>query len=220
MTVSQHDAAGSALEPSPHLHDALLARGRRLEQLTIAWNVLEVFVAIGLGVAARSLALVAFGLDSLVEVFASVVVIAYIGQHHAAGRARRAMRLVAVAFTVLGVLLLVASIHDFVQGGGGAGSSSLGVVYLALTACVMFGLALEKRRIARAAQSRPLGAEASVTFLDGWLASSVLLALVVNEAWGIAWVDPVAALVVALFSFRGAIVNWSASRSSTVGDLS
>jgi divalent metal cation (Fe/Co/Zn/Cd) transporter len=204
-------------QPVPD-HDELLARGRRLELLTIGWNVMEVFVAIGLGVAARSLAPVAFGLDSLVEVFASVVVIRYIGHHHAEGRAARAMRVVAGAFAALGTYLLVASVYDLARGGG-AESSPFGVAYLALTACVMFGLAIAKRRIARATHSRPLGAEANVTLLDGCLASGILLALVVNAAWGVTWADPAAALLVALFCYREAVVNWRASRSSTVGDL-
>ncbi len=56
-------------------HDALLARGRRLQYATIAWNLMEVVVTVSLGIAAASLALVAFGLDSLVEVFASAVVV-------------------------------------------------------------------------------------------------------------------------------------------------
>jgi divalent metal cation (Fe/Co/Zn/Cd) transporter len=211
--------AESANDESGHeRHDALLARGRRLEVLTIAWNIMEVFVTIGLGVAAGSLALIAFGLDSLVEVFASAVVIAYIGHHHAEGRARRAVRLVAVAFGTLGAYLLVASVYDLARGEG-ADSSPLGVVYLALTACVMFGLAIAKRRLARAAHSRPLGAEASVTFLDGCLATSILVALVLNSAWGITWADPVAALLVAVFCGREAVVNWRAARSSSVGEL-
>ena len=205
-------------EPSTQRHDALLARGRQLELLTIGWNTMEVFVAIGLGVAAGSLALVAFGLDSLVEVFASVVVIRYIGDHHAEGRARRAMRLVAVAFAVLGTYLVAASLYDLAQGGA-ADSSPFGVAYLALTAGVMFGLAIAKRRLARAAHSGPLGAEADVTFLDGCLASGILVALVLNAAWGIAWADPVAALLVAVFCFREAVVNWRASQSSSVGEL-
>ena len=210
--------AGPVREPSTQQHDVLLARGRRLELLTIAWNTMEVFVAIGLGVAAGSLALVAFGLDSLVEVFASLVVIRYIGHHHAEGRARRAMRLVAGAFAALGTFLLTASVYDLARGGG-ADRSPFGVAYLTLTAGVMFGLAIAKRRLARAAHSRLLGAEANVTLLDGCLASGVLVALVVNAVWGVAWVDPVAALLVALFCYREAVLNWGASQSSTVGEL-
>jgi divalent metal cation (Fe/Co/Zn/Cd) transporter len=194
-------------------HDELLARGRRLQYATIAWNLMEVVVTIGLGVAAASLALIAFGLDSLVEVFASLVVLWYIANHHAEARARRAMRLVAVAFAVLALYLVAASVYNLTQGDA-ADSSPLGIAYLAVTACVMFGLANTKRRVAAAARSEPLAAEARLTFLDGCLASGILIALVLNAAWGIWWADPAAACLVAAFCAREATDNWRESRSA------
>jgi divalent metal cation (Fe/Co/Zn/Cd) transporter len=200
------------------VHDALLARGRRLEVATIGWNVVEVFVTIGLGLAAASLALIAFGLDSLVEIFASVVVIWYIGNHHAERRAMDALRLVAVAFGVLGVYLLVAGLYNLKQGDV-ADSSPLGIAYLTLAASAMFALALKKRALARAAHSEPLAAEAKMTLLDGCLATSILVALVTNAVWGIWWADPAAALLVALFCFREAKANWSESHADDLGEL-
>jgi divalent metal cation (Fe/Co/Zn/Cd) transporter len=192
-------------------HDALLARGRRLQYATIAWNLMEVVVTIGLGIAAASLALVAFGLDSLVEVFASGVVIWFISNHHAENRARRALRFVAVAFAILAVYLAAASVHGLLQRNA-AESSPLGIAYLATTACVMFGLARTKRALATAVQSEPLAAEAQMTFLDGCLASGVLVALVLNLVWGFWWADPAAACLVAAFCLREAIDNWRESR--------
>ncbi len=192
-------------------HDALLARGRRLQYATIAWNLMEVVVTVGLGIAAASLALVAFGLDSLVEVFASVVVIWFIANHHAEARARRALRLVGVAFGVLAFYLVAASVYNLAQGEA-ADSSPLGIAYLTVTAGVMFGLARTKRAIARAARSEPLAAEARMTFLDGCLASGILLALVLNAAWGMWWADPAAALFVAAFCGREAVDNWQQAR--------
>jgi divalent metal cation (Fe/Co/Zn/Cd) transporter len=199
-------------------HDVLLARGRRFEIATIGWNCMEVFVTIGLGIAAASLALIAFGLDSLVEVFASAVVIWYIGDHHRENRARHALRLVALAFAILGVYLLGASIYALTRGEA-ADSSPLGIAYLAITACVMFGLATVKRSIARAARSEPLRAEAQLTFLDGCLATGILVALVLNAAWSIWWTDPAAACLVALFCCREAVANWAESHDANVGQL-
>jgi divalent metal cation (Fe/Co/Zn/Cd) transporter len=207
------------MAPSPpDAHDALLERGRRLEIATIGWNVMEVFVTVSLGVAAASLALIAFGLDSLVEVFASAVVIWYIQDHHAERRARHALRLVAAAFGVLGAYLVGAGVYNLAQGNE-AGSSPLGIAYLAVTACAMFTLAVKKRRLARAARSEPLAAEAQMTFLDGCLAIGILVALVMNAVWGIWWADPAAACLVALFCFREAIVNLAESRDEAVGKL-
>ncbi len=188
-------------------HEVLLDRGRRLQYATIAWNLMEVFVTVALGVAAGSLALIAFGLDSLVEVFASVVVVWYIARHHSSGRGRRALRLVAVAFGVLAVYLLTASIFN-IASGDAAQSSPLGIAYLAITAIVMFTLAHLKHRIAASAESAPLVAEASMTFLDGCLASGVVLALALNGAFGLWWADPAAAALVAFFCAREAVENW------------
>lgn len=186
---------------------AALRTGRRLQYATIAWNLMEVFVTIGLGIAAGSLALVAFGLDSLVEVFASLVVVWYIADHQVAGRARRALRLVAIAFAVLAVYLVAASSYSLVTGET-ADSSPFGIAYLAATAVVMFTLARLKHRVAATAGSQPLAAEASMTYLDGWLASGILVALVLNAAFGFWWADPAAAFLVAAFCVREAVENW------------
>jgi divalent metal cation (Fe/Co/Zn/Cd) transporter len=147
-----------------------------------------------------------------------VVVIWYIDRHHAEGGAMHALRLVALAFAILGLYLLIASVYNLARGDA-AGSSPLGIAYLAVTACVMFGLALTKRGLARAARSEPLAAEANLTFLDGCLATGILVALVLNAVWAIWWADPAAALLVSLFCFREAVANWSESRLDTIGQL-
>ncbi len=185
----------------------LYRRGRRLQYATIAWNMMEVFVTIGLGLAAGSLALIAFGLDSLVEVFASGTVLWYIADHDAGGRSRRALKLVAAAFALLAAYLTVASIYSL-SAGETAASSPLGIMYLAITAVVMFVLARLKRSTARALESAPLEAEASMTFLDGCLATGILVALMLNALAGLWWADPAAAALVAIFCAREAIDNW------------
>jgi len=207
--------SGRAFE---HDHDAALATGRRYELVTIAWKLMEVVVTVSLGVAAGSLALVAFGLDSLVEVFASVVVIWYSGNHHAVHRATHALRLVAIAFAVLGAYLFAAGIYNIVQQNA-ADSSPLGIAYLAITAGVMFGLALKKRSLAATANSEPLAAEARLTFLDGCLASGILIALVLNAVWRLWWTDPAAALLVAALCVREALANWRETRDHAVTEL-
>ncbi len=193
--------------PTIDAQHAALRTGRRLQYVTITWNLMEVFVTIGLGIAARSLALVAFGLDSLVEVFASLVVVWYIADHQRAGRARRALRLVAIAFAVLAAYLVVASIYSL-STGEAADSSPFGIAYLSATAVVMFTLARLKHHVAAKAESQPLAAEASMTFLDGWLASGILVALVLNAVAGLWWADPAAAFLVAAFCLREAFENW------------
>lgn len=184
--------------------------GRRLQWATIAWNSIEVFVTIGLGVATGSLALVAFGLDSLVEVFASLVVIWHMSPDeggHVASRDRRAMRLVGVAFAVLAVYLLVAAGRQLASGDQ-PDSSPIGIVYLGVTALVMFSLARWKSAVGRALHSEPFRAEAFMTFLDGWLATGILTALALNLFFGWWWADALAALLIGAVAAREARESW------------
>lgn len=184
--------------------------GQRLQWATIAWNSLEVVVTIGLGVAAGSLALVAFGLDSLVEVFASVVVIWHMNpgpDGHAVRRDRRAMRLVGVAFGVLAAYLVLAGARQLASHDE-PDTSPAGIAYLAATALVMFSLARWKRRVGRALDSEPFRAEAAMTFLDGCLATSILTALTANLVLGWWWADPGAALLIGTVAAREARSSW------------
>jgi divalent metal cation (Fe/Co/Zn/Cd) transporter len=179
----------------------LRRRGIRLEFATIAWNVAEAAITIGLGVAAGSIALVAFGLDSIIEVFASGVVVWHERHpHFPEERTRRALRLIGAAFFLLGVFLVLSSLARLAAGTT-PDESPLGIAYLALTVVVMFSLARLKHATGEALQSRPLLAEAHVTYLDSALAGGVLTALVVFALWGWWWADPLAAIVVAVFAF-------------------
>jgi len=185
-------------------------RGRRLEYATTAWNVLEAVVAIASGLAAHSLALVAFGLDSCVEVFASLVVLWHLGgatEEADPARARRAMRLIAGAFAALGVYLLIQAVRGFVTRITPA-SSLVGTVFIAATVVVMFVLAWGKRRTGRALDNRPLIANASMTFIDGCLAAGILVALLADRLFGWWWADPLAAAIVGLVALSEARENW------------
>jgi divalent metal cation (Fe/Co/Zn/Cd) transporter len=178
----------------------LQRRALVLEYATIAWNIGEAVFTIALGIAAGSLALIGFGTDSVIEVFASSVVVWHIRPGDATdrpARTRKALRLVAVAFLVLAVILTVASIRELLAGKR-AGESLIGIAYLSVTAAVMFGLAFAKHRTAAELGSAPLRSEASLTFLDGVLSTLTLTGLALNAAFGWAWADPAAALFVAV----------------------
>jgi divalent metal cation (Fe/Co/Zn/Cd) transporter len=185
-------------------------RGRRLEYATTAWNVLEAFIAIAAGLAANSLALVAFGLDSCVEVFASIVVLWHLGgapEEADPARARRAIRLIAAAFGVLGVYLLVQAVRGFVTRITPE-SSPLGTAFIAATVAVMFLLAWGKRRTGKALDNRPLIANASMTFIDGCLAAGVLVALVADRLFGWWWADPLAGLIIVYYGLKEGRAAW------------
>ena len=187
----------------------LQRRALRLEYATIAWNLGEAVFTIGLGVAAGSLALIGFGIDSIIEVFASSVVVWHLRPGHAVdnpARTRLALRLVAFAYMGLAVVLATASIRDLVTGRR-AGESVIGIVYLAVTAVVMFSLAGAKRRTAASLGSAPLRSEATLTFLDGILSTLTLTGLALNVIFGWTWADPAAALIVATAAANEARTN-------------
>jgi divalent metal cation (Fe/Co/Zn/Cd) transporter len=193
--------------------EELRRRGLRLEWATNGWNAMEVVVTITLGVQAGSLALIAFGLDSVVEIFASTVVIRNLHDDRADPgdrRVHRSLRLIAVAFWVLAAFLVVISIRGLVRGDR-PDSSPLGVAYLALTAVAMFGLAGLKRVTARDLGSEPLQAEAALTFLDGCLSTGILTALVLNAWLGWWWTDATAALLVAAYAINEGVDHWRES---------
>ncbi|MBV8303783.1 MAG: cation transporter [Acidimicrobiia bacterium] len=190
---------------------ALERRGRRLEYATTAWNVVEAFIAVGTGLAANSLALVAFGLDSCIEVFASLVVLWHLGgatEEADPARARRALQLIAVAFSLLGVYLLVQAVRGFVTRITPE-SSPLGTVFMAATVVVMFVLAWGKRRTGRSLGNRPLIANASLTFIDGCLAAGIVVALLADRLAGWWWADPLAAAIVGVVALNEGRENWT-----------
>lgn len=193
---------------------ALQRRALRLEYATIAWNLAEAVLTIVLGVLARSLALIGFGADSIIEVFASSVVVWHVLPRHETDhpeRTRLALRLVAAAFVLLAVVLAAAAARDLFTGRR-AGESPLGIAYLAVTAVVMFTLAAAKHRLARALGSSPLRSEAAMTFLDGILSSATLAGLALNAVLGWWWADPLAALVVAVAALHEARENLEEAR--------
>jgi len=190
---------------------SLQRRALLLEYGTIAWNIGEAVLTIGLGWVAGSLALIGFGTVSIVEVFASGVVVWHLRPGHDADhvdRTRLALRLIAGAFLALGAVLATAAVNDLATGRH-ADESPLGIAYLAVAAVVMFSLAVSKRRVAVLLDSAPLHSEATVTFLDGVLSTTTLIGLALNAYVGWWWADPAAALLVALAALNEARETWS-----------
>ena len=194
----------------PELRRRLFRRALGLEYATIGWNVGEAVLTISLGVAAGSLALVGFGSVSIIEVFASSVVVWHLIPSHTVDspeRTIRALRLVAMAFAVLAVTVTVASVRELVTARQ-PGESPWGIAYLAVTALVMFGLAVAKHRFAARLQSAPLRSEANMTFLDGILSTATMTGLALNAALSWWWADPAAALLVGIAAANEARENW------------
>jgi divalent metal cation (Fe/Co/Zn/Cd) transporter len=178
----------------------LLRRGFVLEYVTLAWNVAGIVVLAVAAVAARSVALAGFGLDSLIEIGASVVVIWELSGT-GAERQRRGLRLIGYAFAALAVYLLAQS-TAVLAAGYHPRHSIPGIIWTAVTAAVMFALAAGKARTGRALDNPVLRTEGRVTMIDGILAVAVLLGLALNAGLGWWWADPAAGYVLVYYAAR------------------
>jgi divalent metal cation (Fe/Co/Zn/Cd) transporter len=179
---------------------ALLRRGFALEYATLAWNVIGIVVLAVAAISARSVALAGFGLDSLIEIGASTVVIWELsgtGEE----RQRRGLRLIGYAFAALAAYLLVQSTVVLATGYHPRHSVP-GISWTAATAAVMFALAAGKARTGAALGNPVLQTEGRVTLIDGILAAAVLAGLVLNAALGWWWADPAAGYVLVFYAAR------------------
>jgi divalent metal cation (Fe/Co/Zn/Cd) transporter len=178
----------------------LVRRGFALEWTTLGWNVAGIIVLAFAAVTARSVALAGFGLDSVIEIGASTVVIWELSGS-GAERQRRGLRLIGYGFCALAVYLLVQSTVVLATGYHPRHSVP-GIIWTAVTAAVMFTLAAGKTRTGRALDNPVLQAEGKVTVVDGILAVAVLVGLVLNAVAGWWWADPAAGYVLVYYAAR------------------
>jgi divalent metal cation (Fe/Co/Zn/Cd) transporter len=186
----------TSLELSAGPRRLLLQRGLRLEYATLGWNVVGSVLVLAAAAVARSVALAGFGLDSVVEIVASAVVVWQL-KGSAKARERTALRVIGVAFVVLALYIAAQSSYVLAVGFR-PHHSQVGIAWLALTAAAMFALAYGKSTTGRALGNRVLQTEARVTVIDGLLASAVLIGLILNAALGWWWADPAAAFVISI----------------------
>ena len=178
----------------------LLRRGFALEYATLAWNVAGIVVLAFAAIAARSVALAGFALDSLIEIGASIVVIWELSGT-GEDRQRRGLRLIGYAFAALAAYLLVQSTVVLATGYHPQ-HSVIGIIWTAATAVLMFALAAGKARTGRALDNPVLRTEGRVTMIDGILAVAVLAGLVLNATLGWWWADPAAGYVLVYYAAR------------------
>lgn len=190
-------------QPPADRSRVLRRRGFALEWITLAWNVVGVIVLAVLAVTSSSTALAGFGLDSLIEIGASTVVLWELSGS-GERRQRRALRLIGVAFIALAVYLLAQSAVALITQHHPDGSPG-GILWTAITAASMFTLAALKTRTGRALDNPVLQTEGHVTFIDGMLAVAVLLGVALNTVLGWWWADPLAGLVIVYYAVREAV---------------
>ena len=188
-------------------------RVRQLNNATIGWNVVEGVVAVAAGIAAGSVGLIAFGLDSAVEVSTSLVLAWRLHKERhggcMAGYDRRATRAIALCFAALAAYVLVEATLQLVTADAPE-ASPVGIALAALSLVLMPALAWGKLRLAPVLGSQAVRAEARQTLLCAAMSFVLLVGLGLNAALGWWWADPVAALAIGGFAAREARAAWSA----------
>lgn len=181
----------------------LLRRGLFLEYTTLGWNVVGVVIVIIAAIAARSVALAGFGLDSLIEIFASIVVVWQLTGINMR-RERMALRLIGIAFILL-VIYITGQLIFTLATGIHPATSIGGIIWLAATLIAMLLLAWGKRITGAQLKNEVLLTEGKVTLVDAYLAGAVLIGLILNALFVWWWADPLASLVIIYYGAREGI---------------
>lgn len=188
------------------MNERLLRRGLWLEYATLGWNVVGVGIIIFAAIAAHSVALTGFGLDSLIEIGASLVVIWQlkgVGQD----REKTALKIIGLSFFALAIYIMLQSAWSLLSHQH-AQPSRLGSIWLALTCAVMLFLAWGKARTGAQLNNAVLQTEARVTVIDALLAFCVLIGISLNTLFGWWWADPMAALVIVFYGIKEGLHAW------------
>jgi divalent metal cation (Fe/Co/Zn/Cd) transporter len=185
---------------------SLLQRGLWLEYATLGWNVVGTVLILIAAVQAGSAALAGFGLDSAIEIFASVVVVWQL-KGLEQGRESLALKLIGTAFVALVVYVFVQSVWTLLANAHPI-PSPLGIVWLAVTCVVMLLLAWGKLVTGRQLGNVVLTTEARVTLIDAALAGAVLVGVSLNALLGWWWADPLAGLVIVYYGLTEARAAW------------
>jgi divalent metal cation (Fe/Co/Zn/Cd) transporter len=193
----------------------LVRRARLLAWAGTWWHLAEFAVALGAGLAAGSVALVAFGIDSLIELAAGGVIIWLLGASRIESRTaeRRAQQLIASTYGVLALYVAVEATRSVLDGTH-PGESLVGIALAATTAPTMPLLAIAKRRVGRALGSQATASEGTQNMLCAYLSLALLAGLGANALLGWWWADPVAALAIGAVAAREAVRSWQGDSCS------
>lgn len=197
----------AAVSLAPARVGVLRRRIRWIVAATIAYNVIEAVVAIAAGSVASSTALIGFGLDSIVEVLSAAAVAWQFAGRDPEARERTALRVIAVSFFGLAVVVSVDAVLTF-TGVRSPEHSPVGIVLAAVSLAVMPFLSLLERRTGRELGSASAIADSKQTLICSYLSAAVLLGLLANSLFGWWWADPLAGLVVVVFAVREGLEAW------------
>lgn len=183
-------------------------RAQLLAAVSVGYNAIEAIIAIAAGLVAGSVALVGFGLDSIVEVSSGLIVLWQFRHRLPESRERQALRLMAVSFFGLAAYVAFESIRALLTGHA-ADSSSVGIGLAVASLLVMPFLSWAQRRTGRALGSNAVVADSTQTLLCTYLSAVLLAGLLLNATLGWAWADPLAGLVIAAVAAKEGWEAWN-----------
>lgn len=190
-----------------------IRQGLQLEYITLTWNVVGVVIVILAAIKASSVALAGFGLDSLIEILASAVVVWQlkdVGER----REAKALQVIAIAFAMLAIYILLQAIRTLLDKTH-PHTSVTGIIWLGITFIVMLSLAYGKHRVGNKIQNTVLLTEGKVTLVDAYLAGAVLIGITLNAALGWWWADPLAGLVIVYYGIKESRHAWAEAKELT-----
>lgn len=186
---------------------SLGARAQVLALASVTYNVVEAVVAISAGLVAGSVALVGFGLDSVVEVSSGLIILWQFRHRLPESREQRALRLMALSFFALAAYVTVESVRSLVTGHA-PDPSIVGIVLAAASLAIMPFLSWAQRRTGKALGSNAVVADSTQTLLCTYLSAVLLVGLVLNATLGWYWADPLAGLVIAAVAVKEGREAW------------
>ena len=184
--------------------------GRRAQLLaaaSVSYNLIEAVIAITAGVVAGSVALVGFGLDSVVEVSSGLIILWQFRHRLPESRERQALRLMALSFFALAAYVTFESVRALLTGHE-PDSSPVGIALAAASLVVMPFLSWAQRRTGKGLGSNAVVADSTQTLLCTYLSAVLLVGLVLNATLGWSWADPIAGLVIAAVAVEEGREAW------------
>lgn len=191
----------------PERRRQLSRRAQLLAAASVSYNVIEAVIAIAAGVVAGSVALIGFGLDSIVEVSSGLIILWQFRHRLPESRERTALKLMAVSFFALAAYVSVESGRALLAGRE-PDASPVGIALALASLIVMPFLSWAQRRTGRALGSNAVVADSTQTLLCTYLSAVLLAGLVLNATLGWAWADPIAGLVIAAVAVREGLEAW------------
>lgn len=192
---------------SPDERRHLGRRAQLLAATSVTYNVIEAIIAISAGLVASSVALVGFGLDSVVEVSSGLIILWQFRHRLPETRERQALRMLAFSFFALATYVGFESARTLITGSN-PDSSLVGIGLAIASLIVMPLISRAQRRTGKALGSNAVVADGTQTLLCTYLSAVLLSGLVLNATLGWGWADPLAGLVIAGVAIREGIQTW------------